>query len=547
MSVLLENHKQVFENLRTNRSNFDAQWEEASERLIPAHVNSFFGRGYSAALTGGGQKNTELMYDSTAALALHRFSSVIESLSTPQSQQWHRLVPAEAELRKNRRVRLFLDEVNNRLFQQRYRPQANFVGQSQKVYVGYGAYGNGILFIDSPEDRTGLRYKSLHLGECYFMENHEGRVDSLYRAFFMNPRQIMQAFNRPSDTLPDSIQELAKHPATSEKEFEILHVIVPRADRDIERRDSKGMPFASLHFFLQENHLLRESGYSSFPAPITRYMQFANEVYGRGPAQMVLPSIKVLNEEKKTVLIQGHRVVSPVLLAYDDGIVGTFSMRPNAVNTGGVNAQGRPLVHPLPTGNLAVGQDLMEDERRIINDAFLITLFQILIETPQMTATEVLERAREKGMLVAPTVGRQQAEYHGPGIEREVDLLEQQGMLPPAPPELIEAGGGYRVEYDSPLSRMMRAEGASGFMRSLDTALQLIQVTQDPSPLDWFNLDAAMPAIQDINGAPTAWTNSIEAVQAIRAKRAQDIEDQKAIEAAPAMAGMIKSMSGQAA
>lgn len=43
----------------------------------------------------------------------------------------------------------------------------------------------------------------------------------------------------------------------------------------------------------------------------------------------------------------------------------------------------------------------------------LVTLFQILTETPQMTAAEVVERTNEKGILLAPTVGRQQSEYLG--------------------------------------------------------------------------------------------------------------------------------------
>jgi hypothetical protein len=50
-------------------------------------------------------------------------------------------------------------------------------------------------------------------------------------------------------------------------------------------------------------------------------------------------------------------------------------------------ADGRPLVHALPTGDPRIGQEIMEDERKAINSGFLIDLFQILVETPQMTAT----------------------------------------------------------------------------------------------------------------------------------------------------------------
>lgn len=538
MAVDVNFHLQRLESLRSNRSNFDSQWEEAAARLIPAHKSTFFDRGWANALSPG-RKNTEQMYDATAALALHRFAAVIESLATPQGQSWHRLVPAEPALRKNRRVKLYLDEVNSLLFRYRYRPVANFVGQNQKTMVGYGAYGNGILFTDMPADQKGVRYKNLHLGETYYVENHQGTVDTLYRVMKLKPRELVAMFG---DEVPKEIQDEVKHPNKADTPYDVVHCVYPRDEYDPRRKDGKGMPFASLHILTKTQKVLRESGYNTFPAAIARYTQYTNEMYGRGPAQLVLPAIKVLNEEKKTVLKQGHRVVDPVLLAYDDGAVGTFSLRAGAINPGGVNSQGQALVQALPTGNVLIGKELMDDERNVINDAFLLTLFQILIESPRMTATEVLERAREKGMLIAPTAGRLQAEYLGPQIEREVDVLEQQGLLPPVPGILAEAGGGFMVEYDAPMSRMARAENAAGFIRSLDTAMEFYQATQDPSPLDWFNFDEAMPAIQDINGAPTAWTSTPEQVQQKREERRQAQEAQQAIEAAPAAAGAAKAL-----
>jgi hypothetical protein len=70
------------------------------------------------------------------------------------------------------------------------------------------------------------------------------------------------------------------------------------------------------------------------------------------PAQLVLPSLKTLNAQKVTFLKQGHRAADPVLLMADDGMVG-MNMRPGAQNKGGVTADGKPLVHTLPTGDIA--------------------------------------------------------------------------------------------------------------------------------------------------------------------------------------------------
>jgi hypothetical protein len=235
--------------------------------------------------------------------------------------------------------------------------------------------------------------------------------------------------------------------------------------------------------------------------------------------------------------------VDPVLLAHDDGILEGFSLKPGAVNYGGVNSQGQRLVQALETGNIAIGKELMDDERLAINDAFLVTLFQILVDTPQMTATEVLERAREKGALLSPTMGRYQSEGIGPMIEREFDLLMYQGLLPRPPRALMEAGGEYSVEYDAPLNRAMRAEEGAGAMRTFQWAAEMAAQTQDPSVMDWFDTDTMVPELADINGMPFRWIRGQEDVAAIREKRGAEQAAAQITQALPGMAQMMKATS----
>ena len=534
-------HVRRLSSLKTLRAPFEAQWEEAAARIIPADRNTFVSPAGGGMLIRG-TKKTDLMYDATAALAAMRFAAVIESISTPQNQLWHKLRINDPMLDKNRQVRAYMEQLNDIVYKARYAPRANFIGQSQKVYSGYGVYGNGSLFTDGQPDGNGLRYRNLHLGETYFIENHQGIIDTMYRSFTLRPQQIVDQFG--TKNVPDSIMRKLEMPSQQDENIECLHIIYPRDRFDPFSLNPKEFPFASMYYLVMDKVQLEESGYRTWPLPYTRYMQFANETYGRGPAQLVLPSIKVLNEEKKTVLKQGHRTVDPVLLAFDDGQVGSFSMRNGAFNTGGVNAQGRPLVHPLPVGNLTIGQELMQDERNVINDAFLLTLFQILVQNHTMSATEALERAREKGMLLAPTAGRQQSEFLGPLIHREIDVLDQQGKIPPPPAILAQAGAEYTIEYDNPMSRMARSERAAGFMRSYDTAMQVAAATGDPSMLDWHDVDAATPELMDIYGSPVTWIRSPEAVQKIRDQRAQQQQQQQQTDNAPAAASVMKTMQG---
>jgi len=538
----LKYHIQRLGTLRTERSSFNAQWEEAAALLMPAHVGQFVSYGATVALGQQGQKNTDLQYDATAALAAMRFMAVMESLATPRNQRWGYITTADKTLKRNRRVREFFDQVNDRLFSYRYRPIANFTGNMQQTYHSSGIYGNGSIFVDAPDKSKGLRYRNAFLGETYFVTDHAGIVDTMYRPFWRTARQAVQEF----PNVPEAIRLAASSATESERKFQFLHVVTPRDDFTPGLLGDQGKLYSSFYMALEPQAMLSEGGYNSFPWAVTRYTQASGEDYGRGPAQWVLPAIKLLNEEKHTVIKQGHRITDPVLLIHDNGVLDGFSMRAGAKNIGGMTADGKPLVGVLPAGNIAIGEKMMEMERSVINDAFLVSLFQILVENPQMTATEVLERTREKGMLLAPTAGRFQDEFLGPLIARELEVLFMQGLLPEPPPILVQSGSEYTIEYDSPMSRIQKAEGASGFTRTLQMAAEYANMTQDPSPLDHFNFDAAMPDLLDQSGAPVAWTRSAEDVAARRKERSDAAQAQQVIQAAPGAAALLKAMPGAA-
>lgn len=525
-----------WENLFGLRGNWNSHWTEIAQRIFP--MESFLFQNFDQMTTQGDKRNFEV-YDSTGVLALQRFGAILDSLLTPRDQFWHSLKANDPIIMRDKACRQWFEKANNVLFQQRYATSSNFAAQNQGQYLSLGAYGTGVMFIDELSGSKGLRYKHVHLGECYLQENHQGIVDRVCRHFILTARQAFQKFG---DACPESITStMEKSPETPHF---FLHWVMPRKDREPGRKDFKGMEYASYYVSINGKKLVWEGGYRGFPYAVSRYYQAPNEAYGRSPAMDVLPALKTLNEQKKTMLKQGHRIVDPVLLAHDDGIIDGFNLQPGAINAGGVSADGRPLVQALPTGNVQAGKEFMDDERQLINDTFLISLFQILTENPEMTATEVLERTREKGILLAPTIGRQQSEYLGPMIDRELDILSIQGLLPPQPPLLKSAKGEYKIQYDSPISRTQKAEWASGAMRTIEALTQVSQATGDPSYLKYINFDVAAPAIASINGTPDSWIRTQEEVQKINAQLQKQQQIQQAIQAAPAVAGVMKAGGG---
>lgn len=521
--------------LKRERVNFDTLWREVAERIHPEERRQFES---SLKDTEQGQDEFNRRFDSTASTALNRFSAIMDSFLTPRQSMWHRLQVDNPELQKDRQVRLWFDEATRILFKFRYAPKANFASQNNRIFDSVGMFGNGPMFIDALSGERGLRYKACPLGQIYFAENHQGIVDTVFRSFPMTARQIVQAF---PEGVPDSVMKKARTANASQDKMEVIHCVKPREDVDRDRADFRGMPFASYYVLEDGKFLLRENGFISMPYAISRYKVASGESYARSPATDVLPSIKTVNEQKKTLLKQAHRTVDPVLLGHDDGDISGFSMIPGAYNAGGVSKEGRPLIHTLPVGRLDVSRDMMEDERNDIKDAFLVTLFQILVESPNMTATEVIERIREKGILLAPEFGRQESEYLGPLIEREMNLLLFQGLLPPLPPILLEAQGEYTIVYDSPFSRTQRAEEAAGLLRTYDFSLNVAERTQDMSVLDYFDLDVIIPEMAHIQGMPERFLRDPAQIIEIREARAQAQEAERAARLAPGAAALAKA------
>jgi hypothetical protein len=530
---------QEFSQMALWRNTFATHWEETSELILPTSRNTFFYQNFNWP----GQKKTDRQIDATGMMALHRFGAICDSLLTPRNLLWHGLEANNPYVMKDRASRLWFESTSRKLFKFRYSPYANFSANNQNNFQSLGAFGNAGMFIDELDGSAlggvvGLRYKAVPLGELFLKENHQGMIDGFCRWFRMTARQIYQRWPK---TFPVELRA-ALESQNQGMIFNIIHRVCPRTDYDPDRIDYKGKYYTSDYISVEGRVVLSMGGYRTLPIAASRYDQTPGEVYGRGPAQMVLPALKTLNAEKVTFLTQGHRAAAPILLTSDDGLL-DVSLRPGAVNKGGVTPDGKELVKVLPTGNIQITKEMMDEEKGLINDAFLVSLFQILEETPQMTATEVIERVNEKGILIAPTIGRQQSEYLGPMIDRELDILSYLGQLDPMPPRLREAKGEYSVVYTSPISRAAKAQESAGFLRTLESVKELVNITGDPSLLDPFEFDVAVPGMAEHNAVPESWMSSKLKIAQKRQQRAKNQAKQQQIQAMPAQAAMIKAQA----
>lgn len=521
------------ESLKSHRGNFENIWQQTADRIYP-RASDFVTK------KSRGEQRNEKMFDATASLALERFGAALHSLLVPSTQQWHELALQGNDGQWDIETQRFLDQLAKIVFSARYVPSANFSSQIYETFLSLGAFGTGILFTDEIPGRS-LFYKSIHLAEMYIAENSAGRIDTFHREYEYTAHQIVDKF-KTLDNLPAKVKN-AYEKQDRNSRFKLLHCVKPNLDVIEGRQDFRGMAFSSYDVLIEGRVMLRESGYRTSPYQVARYTTSPREVYGRGPATLVLPDIKTLNEMEKTNLRAGHRAVDPPVLLSEDGGLTAFNMSPGALNYGGLDDQGRQMAQPFQNGaNIPWGVEYAEQKRRVINDAFLVTLFQILVETPTMTATEALLRAQEKGALLAPTKGRMETELLGPMIEREMSILSAAWQFPDeAPQQVMDAGGAIEIKYTSPLSRMQRSEDGVAILRSIEQIAPLAEL--DPKALRRINPDKALKQLWEINGAPADVLYTDEELAQMDADEQAAQMGQDLLQAAPIAASAAKDLA----
>lgn len=516
------------EKMNGDRSTFENHWDEVA-RLVLTRQDDFQNKHQTP-----GQRRGKDKYDDTAPLALERGAAAIEGILIPRGQQWHTIGLPE-ELLEDHEANVWAEDLTDFLFRKRYSAKANFASQAHEYIMSLLAFGTSVMAVEDIVGH-GVRYKNLHLSENHIAENNLGNIDTNYRRYKLTARQAKEKFG---DNAPPCVEKaLEKEPM---RELEFLHVVLPDED------GATDMPFASYHISVEDNTLIDVGGFRGFPYIVSRWVTAPNEIYGRSPAMTVLSEIKMLNQMRKTDLKARHQAVSPPILAADQATIRKLSMKPEKINYGTLDAAGNPLVRPYNTGNnIPVSNNGLEESRQVINDAFFVTLFQILVESPAMTATEVMQRAQEKGTLLSPTAGRQLSEFLSPLIEREISIYESYGIFEDdeileMPESIKEREGEFEIEFTNPLTRMMGAEDGLATERTVQAMLPMAQL--DPSilaPIDWKEY---ANIIRKANGAPTSLFKSDEQLEAEQAAAQEAQAMQQMIEAAPQVAGAVKDIS----
>lgn len=544
--------------MAADRVQWEEAWRDCVNVCMPAasHLYDYGGTGAvsrSAATDMTGLMNApksvqrgKELYDSTAAWATDRLTAGMESLITPRAQKWHGFGlddpfagdPTDVEEE-------WLDRLRDYHFAVRYDARANFSLANQKSLRNTVVLGTGVVYSEENLGRRNIDpvkvpffYRSIPLIEAYLGIDTFDDVDKCIRVTEWSARAAMSYFEANGGTVSARLKEQANDPARAEKPVSLIHAAIPREEAGEFKDKRRDSPWASFWIEPDTKHLIKSSGFFSFPYSVTWWDQTDGSAYGQSPVMTSLADIKMLQVMNKAAAQAAQQGVKPPIATMAGVYKERLNLNSGAVNPGYLDESGRLKAQPIITStNPVMAERIIEAKRQSVQTGLYVTLFQILVDNPAMSATEALIRANEKGELLGPAGAKIEAGI-GQRVEREVDIIRRKGAFeqgsPLAPPDSL-VGREVGVKFTGPLARLRRVQELQGVDTVLGIAGNMAQY--DPSVMDRIDIDETLEIGREISGAPRKMFRTDDEVAARREAAAAQMEQQAALQATEQLAG----------
>lgn len=488
-----------------------SHWNDIAEYMLPRKGRYMFN---DQDKSNDGKKKHSKIINGSAKDALRIIASGMQGGLTSPSRPWFKLGIADKDLMEYAPVREWLHNVRDAMLT--VYSKSNFYGAVHGIYTELAAFGTAAMIQEEDFD-TIVRFRPFTIGEYTLTLDSKYRPNGLYRQFSLTANQLVEKFGL--DKVSDSVKQ-AHNDDQGESRFEVVHCVYPN-------EEGKDGEYASLYFESNADpeKILEKSTYRTKPFIAPRWDVTGVDVYGNSPGMDALGDIKMLQKIEADKLKAMAKMVDPPMNA-DTSLKG----KANTIIPGGVNfvdhnsaGAGKGLFYPTyqvnpNLQNIAFEIDRVEQrvKRFFYNDLFLM----LLGNDKTMTATEVAERHSEKLMMLGPVIERLESEFLDPMIDRTFNIMNNLGLLPPAPEQL--QGTELNVDYIGLLAQAQKMVAT----RSIEQTAAFVanMATIKPEVIDKFDADEALDQYAEMVGTPPRIIVSDDRVAEIRKVREQQAQ-----------------------
>lgn len=509
-----------------------------------------------------GERQDQEIMDCTATTASQTLSAGMMAGITSPARPWFQLSIGDATLSEVYAVKEWLDEVTERM--RKVLLRSNFYKSAPSVYEDLGDYATAPMWIEEDPD-TVIWTQSLPLGSYWIAADRKGRVNTYYREFPMTVRNIVDDFARKSPGGDIDWSKLSQHIKTEyeqghfETTVDICHIVYPNPDYKPKSALSEYKRYSSCYYEMGrtsasggqdaystevQDKFLRESGYDYFPLLCPRWKVYGEDVYGTScPGMTALGD----NNQLQHGEIRRMQAVDQVIFPPTVGPTGMKRVKIGALgettytDEGAQEKGGWRAIYQIDPRFAELDQ-MQEQLRARIKRVYLEDLFLMMTDSDrrQITAEEIRVRQQEKLLRVGPVLEQLNQDFLDPLIEITFAIMVKQGLIPPAPDELM--GANLTVQYVSIMAQAQKAIGLSSYHELSGFAVNLAAVY--PQIFDTLNVDKMVEKVAAALGVPAEVLNPPEQVAAIRAQREKAAQAQAMAEQMAQGAGAVRDLAG---
>jgi hypothetical protein len=358
--------------------------------------------------------------------------------------------------------------------------QSPFPESYNEMLTGFAARGEGAFYVDFNESAKQHEFLVYPATKVFPVRDARGNLLEVFREYEMSAAEAVEEFGL--DEVTDEIRK-AYNREDHEKKFEFVHVLRKRRQRNAKRKDSRNMPFESLHVEVSKKQIVKESGTRRMRYLMPRFYVRDGEVSGRSPAMKALPVartlMKVVSDHMDGVELQiGPPIFLPDKDAVESAVLEAFSVNYCDTSKGQIfTYDGR--------GNLQLSADFIEFLKDELNKLHYVDLFTMLeqIKNSAKTAFEISQLVAERIQAISPVINRLSSGFFAPLYEIVAEDILEYGLLnEPFPPVL--AGSDFHVQYTSRLDVQLSDLEMSSLAQAVMQAGELVAAIKQNPYLD---------------------------------------------------------------
>jgi head-to-tail connecting protein len=449
------------EALAAQRGVLESKWNDIDRLILPLSQGNF---ALSASSENEKNWDTKDVWDSTAPIGAERLASVFHSGLL--SGRWFGLSFRDTKVNQDPAARQWIDDVSDVLFDAIM--TSNFLTEMATGLLDFVGYGNFALTqeLASEDEKVwkGFEFTATALREVLFEQDYRGRVYRWYRPVSWTATQIVSKFRDPEDpskphkSIPEIILQQAESAHDEGQKHEIVFCIYPRpgvAPMSLKEktRTPERRPFGYKYVLKQGLVTLGdEGGMYDMTAYMGRYSRAATSQWGFGPGLLALPTVKLLNALQEDVTLAAGKVVDPATLVTERGLLGDLDLAQGGLTV----VRSMDDIAPYESkARFDVSDALISDLRMMVRKLFREDDIS-LKESPQMTATEVIQRVTLLNRLFAPQSRRIQSDIFSPTINNSFGMMYRADQLPKVPDSVMEKNPRIQIDYFGPMMRAQR-------------------------------------------------------------------------------------------